>query len=134
MAYIDVPLFEYRIENIGHSPASVIAPDTRAQAHDKMKPTVKSLRVRLVKDFFERSFTADEWATEKGLSILNVRPRVSELNKKSMLHRVGFGLTQEGNKQEKFTLYPYLCDRLERLAGEFGLDEAAEELLAQFGL
>jgi hypothetical protein len=62
--------------------------DTRAQAYEKVKVTAKTLRVRLIKDFAEKSFTADEWATKHKMSVLSVRPRVSECNRAGLLHRV----------------------------------------------
>lgn len=113
---------------IDHSPTMTVA-DTRAQAHEKIKPTRHQLHIRLIKDFYEREFNADAWAVEHGMSVLSVRPRVSELNKAELLHRTRYGLSVEGNNQDVFTLFPYLKDRMAVLIVKYGMDRAAEEII-----
>lgn len=117
-------------------PTSVplVPPDTREQAHNKVKPSKHSLRVALLKDLYEGRWSADEWAASKGISILSVRPRMSELKKKGLIYRVGFGRTVDGNNQEKFTMFPYIRNRMQLVACKFGIDKAAKEMLASFGL
>jgi hypothetical protein len=105
---------------------------TSQLAHEKVKPSKRQLQILLTKSYFEGAFSADDWAIEHGYSILTVRPRVSGMNKAQMLHRVGFGLTVDGNDRDKFTLFPYIRIRMERLAAEFGLDAAIEQILTQF--
>lgn len=106
------------------TPAPVL--DTRAKAHEKVKPTKHELHIRLLKSFYSGEWCADEWAQENGLSILSVRPRVSELNKAELLHRIGYGFTQDGNQQDKFTLYPLYKLRIETLINQIGREKAFE--------
>lgn len=102
--------------------------DTRRKAHDKIKPSVRELQMRLIKAFYFGAWNADAWAGANGLSILSVRPRVTELKKAGLLHRIGYGLTQDGNEQDKFTLYPLYRDRMAVLIEKFGIDKAAEHV------
>lgn len=106
--------------------------DTRAKAHKKIKPSVKELQIRLIKAFYHGAWNADAWAEAQGLSILSVRPRVTELKKAELLHRTGYGVTQDGNQQDKFTLYPVYRDRMQTLIAAVGIDKAAEQMVSHF--
>jgi hypothetical protein len=117
---------------LGFDTQSPVVRDTRARAHAKARPSKNALHISLIKDFYSRSFNADAWAAEKGLSILSVRPRVSEINKAGLLHRVAYGLTQDGNDQDVFTLYPLYRERMKTLVERFGIDKAAEQIVTEF--
>jgi hypothetical protein len=127
MADMQRALFEIDIEYVPIT-------DTRTKAHDKAKPSKRDLHILLLKSYYEGQFSADDWAIERGISILRIRPRVSEMNKAGMLHRVGYGLTVDGNDQDKFTLFPYIRNRMQLLACKYGIDRAAVETLVQFNL
>ena len=115
-------------------PPVVVAPDTRKQAHDKVKPSKQALREMIVKALYTSEMTADEWAAANGVSILNARPRFTELKKAGMLWHHGYGLTADGNKQMRFTIYPYIKNRMQLLSCRYGIDKAVKEILRAFNL
>lgn len=100
--------------------------DTRALAREKVN--VRELQIRLIKSFYLGEWNADAWADANGVNILSVRPRVCELKKSGLLHRIGYGLTQDGNQQDRFTLYPLYRERMAVLIAEFGIEKAAGQV------
>lgn len=109
-----------------------LLPNTRRQAHEKVKPTKKDLHVRLIKSFYLGEWNADAWADANNIGILSVRPRVSEINKAGLLHRIGFGETQDGNLQNRYTLFPFYKDGMKNLVDAYGLDKAAEMMVEKY--
>jgi hypothetical protein len=131
MSYIDTT--QQSLFGSGKSvPVSPKFQDTRSAAHKKVN--AKSLRIAIVKSLYEAEMTADEWALANNVTILNARPRFSELNKAGMLWHHGYGLTADGNKQNRYTIYPYIKTRMQLLACKYGLDKAVTEILSQFNV
>lgn len=58
-------------------------------AAEKMAPTSTMLRAAVLKEFKSGGRTADEIATSLNLSVLSVRPRVSELNRLGTIEQTG---------------------------------------------
>ena len=51
-----------------------------------------------------------------------------------MLWHHGYGLTADGNKQARFTIYPYIKNRMQLLSCRYGIDKAVKEILGAFNL
>lgn len=109
----------------------VHVPDTRELAFQKAQAKAPALRIRLVKAFAQDEFTPDEYAQKHGLSVLSVRPRCAELHKWGLLWHHGYGRSIEGNKMNKYTLYPKWQKRLEVLSAHFPEDQAASQLIEE---
>lgn len=107
-------------------------PDTRAEAYSKVKPKVHDLQMMLMRHLYNVGpLSSDQWAIDHNISHMLVRPRMSCLKKAGIVYRMGFGLSVEGNNQDKLALFPYLKERLRTLTEHFSVDEALANLLAE---
>lgn len=109
---------------------SLIEPDTRAKAHKKLDKA--GLRVLVIKELYKRDWNADALAKclrpNDELFFMSLRPRFTELKKAGLIYRTHIGLSNTGNHQDIFALFPVWKTRLATLAAEFGFDKAAQEL------
>lgn len=55
--------------------------DTRRASHEAMKPKANGLRKLVMGVLSDAALTPDEVAAELGLSVLSIRPRITELAK-----------------------------------------------------
>tara|TARA_E500000081_G_C6080604_1_gene327541 strand:+ start:645 stop:962 length:318 start_codon:yes stop_codon:yes gene_type:complete len=65
---------------------------TSREAAEAMQPCAARMRaaaLNYLESFYPRGFTADEIAFHLNLSILSIRPRISELNTLGMIEKTG---------------------------------------------
>lgn len=107
--------------------------DTRARAHEKVKPTKRQLHLSLVRSLYGGTWSADTWASHHSMNFMQVRPRFSEMNKAGMLHKVGEGKSVFGNPQDIFDLKLAVRNRMDTLmANGIAFDKAAEQMIDQY--
>lgn len=89
MASSSLPLFDHRVTYPDHPGFKV--PGTSEEAARRVRGSAKVLRERVLVRLRERAagMTADEIAEDLNLSVLSVRPRVSELNRLGEIRKNG---------------------------------------------
>lgn len=83
---------------------------TSREAAEAMQPSAARLRssaLNYLKGFYPRGFTADEIASHLTLSILSIRPRISELFRLGLIEKTGERrLNESGNSAHVWRVKP----------------------------
>lgn len=111
-------------------PVPPIPRDTRAKAHAKAKISIRQIQQLLLRDLYQgRQFGADEWAGWREINEYMVRPRITGFKNATMIYRVGYAFTNQGNYQDKVAIYPYLQTRMQTMTEHADLDAVINEIL-----
>lgn len=128
MSLDTLPLFK----DLPKFPASSPLIDARTEARIRTQPKVHDLQMMLMRDLYKGiAVSADAWAVSHKIKHMLVRPRLTYLKQAGLIYRSGFGLSVDDNKQDRYSIFPYMRERIKVIADVYGVDKAIEQILTE---